>query len=113
MNTTISNNGLPNLHQTASSQSGSQSQAPASTANTESSSRPVGSSDKVNLTDSARALQEAARAGDGAPVDSSKVDKIRQSLAAGTYQVNPERIADRLLSLDGQIAGSGSVSTGS
>lgn len=113
MNTTISNNGLPNLHQTASSQSGSSSQAPASTVSTDNSASAVGSSDKVNLTDSARALQEAARAGDGAPVDSAKVDKIRQSLAAGTYQVNPQRIADGVLSLDSQIAGSKPVASSS
>lgn len=112
MNTTISNNGLPNLQQTANSQSSPQAQAPASKVSTESSSA-AGSSDKVNLTDSARALQEAARAGDGAPVDSAKVDKIRQSLAAGTYQVNPQRIADGLLSLDSQIGGSKPVASGS
>jgi negative regulator of flagellin synthesis FlgM len=70
------------------------------------------SADKVNLTDSARALQEASRAGDSSPIDTAKVERVRQALAAGTYQVNPERIADRMLSLDSQIAGTKPVSGG-
>lgn len=109
MNTTISNNGLPKLPQPNTTQGGASAQAPAGVAGTEASASTV-ASDKVNLTDSARALQEAARSGD--PVDTAKVERIRQSLAAGTYQVNPERIADRMLSLDSQIAGSKPVAGG-
>ncbi|HEX5307054.1 MAG TPA: flagellar biosynthesis anti-sigma factor FlgM [Dyella sp.] len=110
MNTTISNNGLPKLPQANSNQGNAPSQASAAATGTE----PGGavSADKVNLTDSARALQEAARAGDSSPIDTAKVERVRQALAAGTYQVNPERIADRMLSLDSQIAGSKPVSGG-
>lgn len=113
MNTTISNNGLPKLPQANSSQGSAPSQASSSAAGTDATGGTPGASDQVKLTDSARALQEAARAGDGSPVDTAKVEKIRQSLAAGTYQVNPQRIADGLLSLDHQIAGGKPVSSGS
>lgn len=113
MNTTISNSNLPNLQQTSNSQSGSPSQASASATSVAASTSSANPSDQVNLTDSARALQEAARAGDGSPVNSAKVEQIRQSLAAGTYQVNPSRIADGVLSLDSQIAGSNPVASGS
>ncbi|MGA0586382.1 flagellar biosynthesis anti-sigma factor FlgM [Dyella sp. KRB-257] len=110
MNTTISNNGLPKLAQAGSSQGNAPSQAPAAAGGSEPGS--AAAADKVNLTDSARALQEAARAGDSAPIDTAKVERVRQALAAGTYQVNPERIADRMLSLDSQIAGSKPVAGG-
>ena len=64
-----------------------------------------GANDRVALTDSARALTEAARADSGSPVDAAKVAHLRQSIANGSYQVNPGRIADGLLTLDKQIAG--------
>ncbi len=111
MNTTISNNGLPTLPQANSSQGSAPSQAPAAATGSEAGSS-AGAADKVNLTDSARALQEASRAGDSAPIDTAKVERVRQALAAGTYQANPERIADRMLSLDSQIAGAKPVSGG-
>jgi negative regulator of flagellin synthesis FlgM len=111
MNTTISNNGLPKLPQANSSKGNAPSQAPAGAAGTEAGSG-AGAADKVNLTDSARALQQASRAGDSSPIDTAKVERVRQALAAGTYQVNPERIADGLLSLDSQIAGAKPVSGG-
>lgn len=33
----------------------------------------------------------------GAPIDSQRIAEIRQSIAEGKLQINPERIADRLL----------------
>jgi len=111
MNTTISNNGLPKLPQANGSQGSAPAQAPAGSTSSEASSG-AAAADKVNLTDSARALQEAARAGDSSPIDTAKVERVRQALAAGTYQVSPERIADRMLSLDSQIAGTKPVSGG-
>ncbi|ULU27328.1 flagellar biosynthesis anti-sigma factor FlgM [Dyella terrae] len=59
----------------------------------------------MQLTDSARALQEAARTTDGATMDTKKVDQIRQALANGTYKVDAGRIADRMMSLDNQLNG--------
>lgn len=111
MNTTISNNGLPKLPQASNSKGSASSQAPAGAAGTEAGTS-AGAADKVNLTDSARALQEASRTGDSSPIDTAKVERVRQALASGTYQVNPERIADGMLSLDRQIAGAKPVAGG-
>ncbi|WP_049622649.1 flagellar biosynthesis anti-sigma factor FlgM [Frateuria defendens] len=104
MNTTISHNGLPLLPQTTSGQGGS---GPAQGAGTggATAGTATGGDDRVRLTDSARALQEASRPGEGAAIDSQRVEKIRAALADGSYQVNPGRIADGMLSLDRQIGG--------
>jgi negative regulator of flagellin synthesis FlgM len=48
----------------------------------------------VEVSDTASVLLE--RASDA--FDSAKVERIRQSIADGTYRVNPEAIADKLLS---------------
>jgi negative regulator of flagellin synthesis FlgM len=39
-------------------------------------------------------------AGMGAPIDSDKVAAIRTAIAEGRYPVNPDRIAEAMLSLD-------------
>jgi negative regulator of flagellin synthesis FlgM len=104
MNTTISNNGLPLMPQAP----GSQANAPAAgsgNASGDATATVQGSDDRVRLTDSARALQEAARVDDQAAIDTKRVEKIRQAIADGSYQVNPAAIADRMLALDAQIAG--------
>ena len=102
MNTTISNHGLPVLPQAPSSQGNAPAQGSGSSTDAAAASK---SSDQVVLTDSARALQSAARTGD-TPVDEQRVDGIRQAIAAGSYQVNPGYIADRMLSLDSQFGAS-------
>ena len=62
-------------------------------------------SDSVSLTDAAARLQrlEAALA-DHPVVDKQRVADIRQALADGTYQTNPERVADKLLALERDLA---------
>jgi negative regulator of flagellin synthesis FlgM len=45
----------------------------------------------------ARAL-EAGNTGDTPDVDTAKVNAVRASIANGTYKVNAEAIADKLLS---------------
>lgn len=52
----------------------------------------------VKITDSARqlaALEQAIRA--LPTVDDAKVAEIRNAIESGTYEVSPERIADKLL----------------
>jgi negative regulator of flagellin synthesis FlgM len=101
MNTTISSNGLPQLPLANTSTDNSTNQAPTSNAaNTSTASAP---NDSVQLTDSARALQQASSV--NSPVNTAKVEQIKQSLAAGTYQVNPNAIANSLTSLESQING--------
>ena len=99
MNTTISSNGLPQLPLPTTN---ADSSATSQSANTSSSSATASpTDDSVKLTDSARALQQASST--DSPVDTARVEQIKKSLAAGTYQVNPNAIADRLVSMDNQI----------
>lgn len=63
---------------------------------------PIPAGERVQLTDSARAIDAASRAAD-APVDARRVEQLRQAIAAGTYHVDPQRVADRMLALERQI----------
>lgn len=100
MNTTISSNGLPQLPLATNTTDNSASQS--STA-TSTSSSVAPQTDSVKLTDSAQALHKASAA--ESPVDTAKVEQIKKSLAAGTYKVDPNAIADRLTSMETQISG--------
>jgi negative regulator of flagellin synthesis FlgM len=51
----------------------------------------------VTVSSLARSL-EAAGTGATADVDTAKVNSVRSAIAQGTYVVNPEAIADKLLS---------------
>ncbi len=51
----------------------------------------------VTVSTLARGLEKSAR-NEGADVDSQKVASVRASIENGTYVVNPEAIADKLLS---------------
>jgi negative regulator of flagellin synthesis FlgM len=104
MNTTISNNGLPLLPQ-APGNTGNGSASSAGNASSDAPAQVKGADDSVRLTDSARALQDAAKVDGHAAIDTGRVEKIRQSIADGSYQVNPAAIADKMISLDAQIAG--------
>lgn len=105
MNTTISNNGLPGFAQATGSSKGNGASTTAAPAGSGGSARPA--DDQLKLTDSARALQQAARPDDSAAIDAPKVERVRQSLADGSYQINSGRIADRMLAMDQQIGGTG------
>jgi negative regulator of flagellin synthesis FlgM len=104
MNTTISNNGLPKLPQAPSGQGSSATQNTGASSN-DAASASSGADDRVQLTDSARALQEASRTSQGATVDTKKVEQVRQALANGSYTINPSNIADRMMALDSQLNG--------
>lgn len=105
MTTTISNNGLPPFTPPAGNTGNG---SPAAAGTSVSANGASGKADdQVKLTDSALALQQAARASDGATVDQKKVEQIRQALADGSYQINPGRIAERMLSLELQLGGAG------
>ena len=102
MNTTISSNGLSALPQTTTNQ-GSNGTPGSTTVASGSSSTKV--DDSVQLTDSARALQQASSTQATTPVDTARVEQIRKSLTDGTYSVDAGKIADRLSSLESQING--------
>lgn len=50
----------------------------------------------LTVSEAARALEQAGVASE-AEFDAVKVEQVRQAIASGTYAVNPEAIADRLL----------------
>jgi negative regulator of flagellin synthesis FlgM len=105
MNTTISNNGLPLLPQTPGNQTNSQAPAGGTTVSSDATASTQRNDDRVRLTDSARALQDAAKV-DGQPaIDSKRVEQIRQSIADGSYKINPAGIADKMMALEAQITG--------
>lgn len=107
MNTTISNNGLPSgfTSATGNSKGSGNAGAPAASASPGEAASPAG--DQLKLTDSARALQQAARPDHSATVDTQKVERIRQSLADGSYQINAGKIADRMMAMNQQAGGTG------
>ncbi len=60
--------------------------------------------DQVTLTESAQRLLEASRsASDAGAVDQARVQAIRQSLADGSYVIDPERIAAGLLRMEQEL----------
>lgn len=104
MTTSIQNNGLPNFPPATSgagNASGSTATAPSAPSVTPK------ADDQLKLTDSARAVQEAMRLDTSSAIDTKRVEQIRQSLADGSYQINPGTIADRMLSLERQIGNAG------
>jgi negative regulator of flagellin synthesis FlgM len=105
MNNTILNNGLPKYPQPTVTSGGSANSAATPAAAPGAVGAPTG--DQVKLTDSALVLQQAARSDQASPIDSKRVEQIRQALADGSYTVSPGRIADRMLAMDSQMGGTG------
>ena len=58
----------------------------------------TGTSDQLSLTSVGQYL--AGVADQAAPVDRERVDAIRAALANGSYEIDAERVAEKILSLD-------------
>jgi len=57
--------------------------------------------DSVSLTDSARRLNSLTeQVAAGEPVDSSRVEAVRQALDDGSYQVDAGKLAGKLIAFD-------------
>ncbi|WP_305805165.1 flagellar biosynthesis anti-sigma factor FlgM [Stenotrophomonas sp. YIM B06876] len=68
--------------------------------------QPVQAADSVRLTGEATNLQALQRQLSAAPaIDSARVDAVRESLQNGSYRINPQAIAARMLDLDQQLGG--------
>ena len=66
------------------------------------------SGDQVDISPLSARLQEISAEMSGAPpVDASRVAEIKQAIAEGRFQVNPERIADGLIESVRQMLVSG------
>ncbi len=61
----------------------------------------AGTEDVVQLTDLGTRLQELGKAVESVPeVDRARVEQLRQALSDGTYQVDAEAIADKLVAME-------------
>jgi len=70
-------------------------------ASSESTGSSASSSDKVSLTGEASKLQALERELASKPVvDGQRVDTVRSAVDNGTFEVNPERIAEKMMSLE-------------
>ncbi|OBU68514.1 flagellar biosynthesis anti-sigma factor FlgM [Stenotrophomonas maltophilia] len=68
--------------------------------------RPVEAADSLRLTGEATHLQAIERELATAPaIDNRRVAAVRESLQNGTYRINPDAIASRMLELDQQLHG--------
>lgn len=57
--------------------------------------------DQVNLTPEARQLRDLeSKVANMPEVDSNRVNQIKQQLANGSFEVNPERIASKMMDLE-------------
>jgi negative regulator of flagellin synthesis FlgM len=65
----------------------------------------VAATSPVRITDQARQLAALEQALNEVPVvNEARVDAIRAALAEGRYEVNPERIADKLLRTEQELS---------
>lgn len=101
MNTTI-NPGSPGVAKPASAGAKPAVSGDAGSVAGRAAAAPVQGGDQVRLTESAKAIGAASKAAD-APVDTKRVEQLRQSIADGTYKVDSQRVADRLIALEKQI----------
>lgn len=68
--------------------------------------RPVEAADSLKLTGEATHLQAIERELSAAPaIDAQRVQAVRDSLQNGTYRIDPDAIASRMLDLDQQLHG--------
>src|SRR5262249_15032977 len=62
--------------------------------------------DTVDLTDAARLMQRVENMLSSVPpTDRARVDAVRQALANGAYEIDPQRIAARVVRLERELHG--------
>lgn len=69
------------------------------------SARAIDAVDSLRLTGEATSLQAMQRELSAAPaIDNARVQAVREALENGTYRINPDAIAQRMLALDEQLS---------
>lgn len=72
----------------------------------ESKAQAVQAADSVRLTGEATQLQAMQRElSNASAIDPARVQSVRQALENGSYRINPDAIASRMLDLDRQLQG--------
>jgi negative regulator of flagellin synthesis FlgM len=67
-------------------------------------------SDLADVGQTEALLQNIIEAASNTPgIDQSKVAELQQAIASGTYQVNPDSIAQKLVELEGQLGTAGQL----
>lgn len=67
----------------------------------EKNSAPASAADQVSLTPEAQQLRNLEQQIAAQPVvDTQKVNAVKEALASGSYEVNPDRIAGKMMSLE-------------
>lgn len=78
--------------------------APRAGVSTDGPARPVDAADSLKLTGEATNLQAIERGlSSASAIDAGRVQAVRESLQNGTYRIDPEAIASRMLDLDRQL----------
>jgi len=73
---------------------------------TDAPAHPVEAADSLRLTGEATSLQTLQRELSSAPaIDAGRVQAVREALQNGSYKINPDAIASRMLELDQQLQG--------
>ena len=57
----------------------------------------------VNISEASRSLQTAGTSNAEAPFDAKRVDAIKAAISAGQFKVDPEAIADKVISSASQL----------
>lgn len=61
--------------------------------------------DSVSLTAEARSMKQLSQQASDAPAsfDAAKVARLQKAIGDGSYQVNPERVAQKMLSFESEL----------
>lgn len=83
-----------------------ENKTPAQPTPTEQATAPSSTRDTVSLTDTAGQLSQLQNAVASLPVvDTDRVEAVRQALANGTFEVDPQRTADKLVDFESILDG--------